>query len=167
MRDGPRTGGRGEDMRRALVTGAAGFVGANLARRLLADGWEVDLLIGPDSDPWRLEGLPGGDQMHRADLTDAARVESVLAAARPSHVFHLAAHGAYSWQTDAERILATNVLGTMNVLESTLRHGCAAFVNTGSSSEYGFADHAPTEDELPEPNSVYAVAKAAATMLAG
>jgi nucleoside-diphosphate-sugar epimerase len=154
-------------MTRALVTGAAGFVGANLARRLLADGWEVDLAVGPESDSWRLEAVAADNRLHRVDLTDAAAVENVLAATQPSHVFHLAAHGAYSWQTDAQRILATNILGTLNVLESSLLHGCEAFVNTGSSSEYGFKDHAPPEDELPEPNSVYAVAKVAATMFAG
>jgi nucleoside-diphosphate-sugar epimerase len=152
---------------RALVTGGAGFVGTNLARRLLADGWEVDLVAGPESDPWRLEGLADHARVHWLDLTDAEGVENAVAAARPARVFHLAAHGAYSWQTDAERILATNILGTLNVLEASLRHGCEAFVNTGSSSEYGFKDHPPSEDERPEPNSVYAVAKAAATMLAG
>jgi nucleoside-diphosphate-sugar epimerase len=154
-------------MTRALVTGATGFVGANLGRRLLADGWEVALVARPGSDPWRLEGLPADARVHRVDLTDAEAVANVVAAAKPTHVFHLAAHGAYSWQTDAQRILATNVVGTLNVLEPSLRHGCEAFVNTGSSSEYGFKDHAPAEGELPEPNSVYAVAKVAATLLAG
>src|SRR5437899_2182523 len=152
-------------MTRALVTGATGFVGANLTRRLLAAGWEVDVAERPGSDAWRLEGLQDAVRIHRVDLTEAEAVERVVAAARPSSVFHLAAHGGYSWQTDAERILATNVLGTLNVLQASLAHGCEAFVNTGSSSEYGFKDHAPVEDELPEPNSVYAVAKAAATLL--
>ena len=45
-------------MSRALITGAAGFVGANLARRLLADGHEVHLATGPQTDTWRLAGLP-------------------------------------------------------------------------------------------------------------
>jgi dolichol-phosphate mannosyltransferase len=153
-------------VRRALVTGAAGFVGACLARRLLADGWEVDLAVRPGSDLWRLEGLGGAARVREVDVVDAAAVEAAVAAARPTHVFHLAAHGAYSWQADAALILRTNVLGTLNVLESSLRAGCEALVNTGSSSEYGFKDHAPAEDEAAEPNSPYAVAKLAATALA-
>ena len=153
-------------MSRALVTGATGFVAANLARRLVADGDEVVLLARPGSDPWRLDAIRREVVVYEVDVTDADSVESVVATTKPAHVFHLAAHGAYSWQTDAARILATNVLGTLNLLESSLRHGCEAFVNTGSSSEYGFQDHAPAEHELPVPNSHYAVAKAAATLLA-
>ena len=154
-------------MRRALVTGASGFVAANLSRRLLTDGWEVELLVREGSDQWRLEAIRADVRLHETDVTDAAGVESIVAATKPTHVFHLAAHGAYSWQTDAARILATNVLGTLNILDASLRHGCESFVNTGSSSEYGLQDHAPGEDEAPAPNSHYSVAKAAATMLAG
>ena len=115
--------------------------------------------------PVAARGLRDDVRLHQVDLADAEAVEQVVAAARPRALFHLAAHGAYSWQTDADRILATNIAGTLNVLEASLRHGCEAFVNTGSSSEYGFKDHAPAEDEVLEPNSVYAVAKAAGTML--
>ena len=83
---------------------------------------------------------------------------------RPQWVFHLAAHGAYSWQSDSAEILRTNVLGTANLLEACLDAGFEAFVNTGSSSEYGFKDHPPREDEALEPAGPYAVAKAAATL---
>jgi nucleoside-diphosphate-sugar epimerase len=153
-------------MPRALITGATGFVGANLARRLLWTGWEVELLARPGSDAWRLDELRGDARLHEADVADVSQVDAAVAAAQPTHVFHLAAHGAYSWQGDAERIFETNVLGTLHVLDAAARHGCEAVVNTGSSSEYGFADHPPSEDEPPRPNSDYAVAKAAATMLA-
>jgi len=58
----------------------------------------------------------------------------------------------------------TNVAGTINLLEAAVRIGFEAFVNTGSSSEYGFKDHAPAENEWLEPNSAYAVTKAAGTL---
>src|SRR5262249_61166404 len=77
--------------------------------------------------------------------------------------FHLAAHGAYSWETDLDRTVATNVVGTMNLVRAGLRGGFDAFVNAGSSSEYGFKRRAPREQEWVEPNSHYAVAKVAAT----
>jgi dolichol-phosphate mannosyltransferase len=77
---------------------------------------------------------------------------------------HLAAHGAYSWQKDAERIFETNAIGTLRLLEACAEGGVERIVHAGSSSEYGIKDHPPAEDELPEPNSEYAVAKLAGTM---
>jgi dolichol-phosphate mannosyltransferase len=154
-------------VRRALVTGAAGFVGANLARRLLEDGHDVHLLVRPGSPRWRLAEIEPDAELHEADLEDVTGVAAVVRAARPEWVFHLAARGAYSWQTDTSEILAANVLGTSNLLEACAQAGFDAFVNTGSSSEYGFTDHAPAEDERLDPNSVYAVGKAAATQLCG
>lgn len=150
-------------MTRVLVTGAAGFVGANLARRLLADGHETLLAAGPGGDTWRLDGLDA--EVSETDLTDAGATDALLARARPEWIFHLAAHGAYSWQTDLRRIAAVNVVGTANLLASALAHGFDAFVNAGTSSEYGLKPTAPTENEAIDPNSAYAATKAAATML--
>ena len=53
---------------------------------------------------------------------------------------------------------------TINLVEACAKVGFECFVNTGSSSEYGFYDHAPKEEEPVEPNSYYAITKAAATM---
>jgi dolichol-phosphate mannosyltransferase len=152
---------------RALVTGAGGFVGANLVRRLLRDGHRVDALVRPGSDAWRLKDLVGDAEVAEVDLLDGDAVERALRDAAPDRVFHLAAHGAYSWQRDLEAILATNVVATARLVEASLAAGVEAFVHAGSSSEYGFQDHPPREDELPEPNSAYAVGKAAATLYCG
>jgi nucleoside-diphosphate-sugar epimerase len=150
--------------KRALVTGGTGFVGANLVRHLLQHGHDVGLLVRETHDPWRLEDIADRVRWIRAGLDDSAGLESAVSGFKPHWVFHLAAHGAYSWQTDAVTILKTNVVGTANLLAACLKTGFEAFVNTGSSSEYGLKDHAPREDEALEPNSTYAVAKAAATM---
>jgi nucleoside-diphosphate-sugar epimerase len=150
---------------RALVTGAAGFVGANLVRRLLADGHEVHGLVRTGTDRWRLAEVAGDVPVGEADLRDAEAMAAAFARARPEAVFHLGTRGAYSWQADAREILETNVLGTANVLDACVRAEAGALVNTGSSSEYGFKDHAPAESEPLEPATVYGVAKAAATLL--
>ena len=152
-------------MERTIVTGAAGFIGANIARRLLEDGAQPHLFTAPGSARWRLQELADHAPIVEVDLADSEGIAAAVADARADHVFHLAAHGGYSWQTDHGAILRANVLGTSNLLEACLASGFEVFVNTGSSSEYGLKDHAPTEDEAIEPNSTYAVAKAAATML--
>lgn len=148
----------------ALVTGAAGFVGANLMHRLVAEDCDVTAIARPGSDLWRLENLDGEFHLATADLRNREEVRSVVASAAPDWVFHLATHGAYSSQRDVGRILETNLIGTVNLLDATLESGSEAFVNSGSSSEYGFKDHAPGESEPLSPNSAYAVGKAAATM---
>jgi dolichol-phosphate mannosyltransferase len=83
---------------------------------------------------------------------------------RPDWIFHLAARGAYSWQNDIREIMHANLVLTVNLIQACLKTGFEAFINTGSSSEYGYKDHAPAESELPEPNSIYAAFKASATL---
>lgn len=150
--------------KRAVLTGATGFVGAMLARRLLREGHEVHLLVRRGYAAWRIEGIRQEIHLHEVDLGDADATAHTIAAIRPDWIFHLAAYGAYSSQTDIYRIYHTNLTSTINLLEACLKTGFEAFINTGSSSEYGFKDHAPHEKEWVDPNSYYAAAKVAATL---
>jgi UDP-glucose 4-epimerase len=150
--------------RRALVTGAGGFVGANLVRRLLADGHEVTATTRPGASPWRLDSVADHLDVRELDLRDNDATAAEVSRARPEWVFNLAAHGAYSWQADPGPILAVSAVAAVALAEACRHADCAAFVQAGSSSEYGFKDHAPREDEPLEPNSAYAVAKATASL---
>ena len=154
-------------MKRALLTGASGFVGANLARRLLNDGYEVHSILRPEHKPWRIEDISNDLSIHRVDLADTDKLDSVIRLAQPDYVFHLAAYGAYSYQENFSDIANTNIIGTYNLLDACLKTGFEVFLNAGSSSEYGFQDHAPTEDELPLPNSAYSWSKLSATLWCG
>jgi len=154
-------------MANVLITGAAGFMGANLARRLLRLGHRVNLILRERYSDWRIRDILKEVIVHIADLRDSERLTSVVKGIRPEWIFHVAAHGAYSSQRDAKLILETNLIGTANLVHASLETGFEVFVNTGSSSEYGFKDHAPAEVELPVPNSYYAVGKVSATMFCG
>lgn len=146
------------------MTGGTGFVGANLVRRLLGDGHSVHLLVRPNSNRWRLQDIQTEVVLHEVSLQDREALVQLFHQIRPDWIFHLAVHGAYSYQTDLDAIVQTNILGTINLVEASLQTGFEAFVNTGSSSEYGFKNHAPSETEWLEPNSHYAVTKASATL---
>ncbi len=139
-------------------------MGANLVRRLVRDGHKVTGVLQPGGEPWRVAGLDHMARFVEVDLLEDDAVWRLVHECRASWVFHLAAYGAYSWQTDARRMMATNVRGTVALVEACRDAGCAAFVHAGSSSEYGFQDRPPSEEAAIEPNSPYAVSKAAATM---
>lgn len=146
-----------------FITGGTGFVGANVARRLVEQGEEVHLLARSSASFWRLEDLKDRLIVHEGDLLDAASVDTAIAEAKPSVVYHLAAYGAYHDQADVQKIFHTAVDGTLNILHAAKRDGVSMVINAGSSSEYGTKDHPMKEDELIEPNSDYAIAKAAQT----
>lgn len=159
-------GARRVAARTALVTGGGGFIGACIARRLVAEGADVHVLLRDQTPRWRLQDILERITVHAVDLLDAARVGDVVGRIRPRHVFHMATHGAYEVQSDARRILETNVLGSYNLLEASAAAGVEVLVNAGTSSEYGLKRDAMRETDRLEPNSVYAVAKAAQTHLA-
>jgi nucleoside-diphosphate-sugar epimerase len=148
-----------------LVTGAAGFVGACVVRELLRRHYQVHVLLRNPGTAWRLVDVLDQLVVHRGNLLDEAGVRQLVHSVRPRTVFHLAAHGAYENQSDARAILQTNILGTYNLLECSCQANVALFVNTGSSSEYGFKTEPMQETDRLEPNSFYSVAKAAQTHL--
>ncbi len=146
------------------MTGAAGFVGANLVRRLVTLGVPVHVLVPAGADLWRLTDLLSRVAVHDVDLADRSAVDRAVAVARARTIFHFAAHGAYSHQTDVTRIFRSNVEGTINLVEASTTVGFDAFIHSGTSSEYGIKSVPMREDMLLEPNSAYAVTKAAATL---
>jgi len=155
---------KAKTMQRVIITGGTGFVGANLARRLLNDGHEIHLLVRPGYSPWRVQDILADVHLHEIALLDLEALGEVVRRIRPDWIFHLAASGAYSWQTDLAAMIQTNILGTINLVETCLETGFEAFINTGSSSEYGFKKTAPSETTWLEPNSHYAVTKASASL---
>ncbi|QIZ38958.1 NAD-dependent epimerase/dehydratase family protein [Saccharopolyspora sp. ASAGF58] len=124
---------------RAMVTGAAGFIGSHLVERLLADGHQV---VGLDDlSTGRVENLPVGDpnlRMVQGSILDASLVDEVMADA--DVVFHLAAAvGAFVIQERTLHGLLTNIHGTENVLDAALRHDARVLV-ASTSEIYGKND---------------------------
>ncbi|GFO60910.1 CDP-abequose synthase [Geomonas silvestris] len=147
-----------------LVTGATGFVGGALTRRLVELGREVHILTRAQSDTWRLAEIEDRVVRHVVDLSDAATLERVVAEVKPQIVYHLATYGGFASQRDTDAIFAANLTGTMNLLRACEKVGFDCFVNTGSSSEYGTKKEPMREADIPEPLGDYGVSKVAASL---
>ena len=148
------------------VIGASGFIGAKLffsLARLRPDVFAVSQHV--DSS-WRLLHSPYLNRL-TLDITQPSEVAIAVRKHRPRTVFNLSAYGAYERQNDAERIHDVNYTGTLNLVQALIESGCDAFVQAGSSSEYGVNCAGPLESAALEPNSDYAVSKAASGYLLG
>jgi len=150
--------------KKILITGATGFIGANLANYLVKQGLKVDLMSRENSLKWRLVEIQDKVNLHQVDLKDAKKLKSVIQEIKPKIIFHCATYGGYPYQDDKDEIINTNIVGTVNLLNACEKIKFDCFVNTGTSSEYGIKTKAMKETDQLEPITNYGVAKAAATL---
>jgi UDP-glucose 4-epimerase len=153
---------------KALVTGGAGFIGSTLADRLLAEGYDVDVV--DDLSTGSLANLAdaraqrsGRFRFHRLDIRAPAMVDLIIHR-RPEIIFHLAAQADVRVSVarpgfDAE----VNILGSLNVCQGALSAGTAKIVFAGSGGTlYGVPEDLPVREGHPQrPVSPYGVAKKA------
>ena len=121
------------NLRRVLVTGATGFVGRHLVRRLAADGVAVHVLVRPQSNLTPLQGF-SGLSIHIDD--GEGSLHEMLDKAAPEVVIHLAAHFvAEHGPGDLGPMVEANILFGALMLESMARAGTARLVNAGTSCQ--------------------------------
>jgi len=145
---------------RILVTGGAGFIGSNVADRMIGLGHEIAVLDNL-STGFR-EFVSPKARFYGVDLTDAAAVEASLAEFRPEVVNHHAAQIDVRKSVEDARFDATvNILGSLSLLESCRRHGVRKFLyaSTGGAL-YGEARFLPATEEHPvNPEAPYGASK--------
>ncbi|MEM9009838.1 MAG: NAD-dependent epimerase/dehydratase family protein [Pseudomonadota bacterium] len=164
-------------MRTAFVTGTAGFIGFHVARRLLAEGWQVggfdgmtdyyDLALKRRRHALLAE-MPGFTA-HEARLEDSAALTSAIEATAPDVVIHLAAQAGVRYSLEAPRAyIDSNITGTFNLLEALRDYPPAHLLMASTSSVYGADPAMPYREGVPadRPLSVYAATKRAAEVLA-
>jgi dihydroflavonol-4-reductase len=126
----------------AFVTGASGFVGSAVARRLAAKGFTLRLLVRPDS---RLDNINGLDaEIVKADMRDAAAIGRAIRGAR--WLFHVAADYRL-WARDPSEIVRNNLEGTRAVMQGALGAGVERVVYTSSVATLKPHDDGTPADE--------------------
>ncbi len=160
-----------------LVTGTAGFIGAQLAHRLLERGDEV---IGVDNvndyydvslKEARLARLTGNDGFTevRRDIADRSVMAEIFAKYRPERVVHLAAQAGVRYSLEnPNAYVDANIVGFMNILEGCRHNDVKHLVYASSSSVYGANEAMPfsVHDNVDHPLSLYAASKKANELMA-
>jgi UDP-glucose 4-epimerase len=152
-------------MRRVLITGGAGFIGSNLADRLVADGVETVVYDNFSTGRRRFLGSLLASRLATVvtgDVLDSDRLRSALAGC--DVVFHLAANADVRFGLDhPDRDLQQNTIATSIVLEAMRAEGVRRIVFSSTGSVYGEPDVFPTPEDCPFPRqtSLYGASKLA------
>ena len=160
-----------------LVTGAAGFIGYHLCRRLLAAGVAVTGLdnlndyYDPALKQARLDQLREfpAFSFRRLDLADREGMEKLFAELRPDYVVHLAAQAGVRYSVEHPHVyIESNILGFLNILEGCRHTGVKHLVYASSSSVYGLNTKMPfsVADLTDRPASLYGATKKANELMA-
>jgi nucleoside-diphosphate-sugar epimerase len=145
---------------RILLTGGAGCLGSNLVERYLPRGHQV-LVIDNFATAHRetLAGVPGVVVVE-GSIADRGLVDRCFGDFQPTHVIHCAA--SYKDPNDWREDAATNVLGTINVVEAAKASGVSRFVNLQTALCYGRPERVPIPVEHPcRPFTSYGISKTA------
>lgn len=145
---------------RLLITGGAGCLGSNLIERYLPQGHEI--LVIDNFATGRREVVPSvrGLTVMEGTVADDGAVRSTFESFGPTHVIHSAA--AYKDPTNWREDVATNVVGTINVIEAAKRAGVKRFVNFQTALCYGRPDTVPIPvDHATRPITSYGISKTA------
>ena len=162
-----------------FVTGAAGFIGANLSRRLLSEIPGIRV-IGLDNmndyydvrlKEYRLKELEGFDGFVflRGDLADGELLRGIFRDYAPSVVVNLAAQAGVRYSiTNPDAYISSNLIGFYNILECCRHYGVEHLVYASSSSVYGSNKKVPysTDDKVDNPVSLYAATKKSNELMA-
>jgi len=144
---------------RVLITGAAGFIGSQVARRVIQDGHTVIAVLKPGESAERLADCVVKSAQARCDLRDTEAVRQLVAEAQPEMALHLAWYvepGKY-WEA-AENLDSVSM--SLFLARTLAEAGCARFVGAGSCAEYDWNYGLLTEEVTPlRPRSLYGISK--------
>ena len=128
--------------RRVLITGGTGFLGVHTARRFLREGWDVSLF---DIAPLTARDLTGQVTYIKGDVRHAKALDKAMRGV--THVVHTAA--ALPIQRTKKSIFSTNIIGTKNVIDVSVKHSITRLIFISSTAVYGIPEYVPEKEETP------------------
>ncbi|WP_010241096.1 NAD-dependent epimerase/dehydratase family protein [Clostridium arbusti] len=152
--------------KRVLITGGLGFIGSHLIPRMLKEKAKIFIIERKNSNPWRIKDITNKVNIIEADISNNEEIHKIIKTINPEYVFHLAAYGVDSSKKEYIAATNTNIVGTVNILNSLRDTYCRKIINIGSCAEYGNRKDLMTEDMCPLPVSIYGSTKACSTILA-
>ncbi|TET54039.1 MAG: NAD(P)-dependent oxidoreductase [Actinobacteria bacterium] len=151
--------------KRVLITGAAGFIGSNLARKLLETGAEVHGIVRESTDLWRLAGIDSSLALHETDLQDFKKVKKIITKVNPQLVFNAAMPHGHPKLEQQKDYLTNSLLSTANILEALSATEYDCLIHLGSSLEYSSDNKPFKESDRTEPTTFRGVTKTATSLL--
>ena len=153
-------------MSNVLITGASGFIGANLVRDLINTKDQIHILIRKQSNLWRLNNIISECNVHFVDISNIEEVKNIISEIKPEIVYHCATYGVYPNQKDVSKMDQTNVVGTLNLLKALHENSeLKRLVNLGSVFEYGSKSNSTKETDPAQPFDSYSATKVSQTKL--
>lgn len=149
-----------ENLQRVLITGATGFIGSHLTRKLIKEEFEVGIIKRENSNLWRISDLIKNLSIYDADLRDLHKVSEIISNFKPDVIFHLATYYAVEHKSEEISLMVnTNVLGTINLLEASKKSNVKLFINTSSCFVYQESKNKLKENKNLNPLNLYALTK--------
>jgi UDP-glucose 4-epimerase len=148
-------------LKKALVTGGAGFIGSHVAETLVKRHHEVVVL--DDLSGGFRENVVAGAEFFQGSINDADLITRLFEERRFDYVFHLAAYAAEGLSHFIKRFnYNNNLIGSINLINASINTGVKCFVFTSSIAVYGASPQLPmTEETIPHPEDSYGIAKLA------
>lgn len=141
-----------------LVTGGAGFIGSHVSRLLAEAGRNVTVI--DDLSGGFMDNVPANVEFVEGSILDRALLERLFRSGRFDFVYHLAAYAAEGLSHFIRNFNYTNnVLGSVNLINESIKHSIECFVYTSSIAVYGEGQLPMDEDDVPLPEDPYGIAK--------
>lgn len=149
--------------RKFFISGATGFIGSNIVRKLVEEKEEVHLIARNKNLNWRLADIESFLHIYECDILNS-NLKKILDKIKPDYIFHLARYGNLPHEDDIGKMIDINLKGTINLINAVRQNPFKLFINTSSCAEYGVKEKDMKETDVLSPINNFGVVTSAITL---